>query len=1076
MRLTESEKANPQDYFLQSGVDGNGDPIHDLLHEFIDAYLPNKAIRKKVFDGNADIVISADMIHIYWKSNLIAETQLEGQVETSPNTWQGQLFSFADANIKKIDYRIDVPIWDLGIGFIVREVCLYEEVNYECLISNNDIEPDVDVEWELYWKQLDPIEKPFYRANEVKTVLGIPNCVIGTDVDWAFKKTKLGFYLDVPGEKVRIRWQARVKDSAVAWTDNTDPNKPIYHKGLSFNVSDYRGAVNHGSMADPEPGWTIHWWTFEPDGKQIDVADARTPLERYEQGVGLVVDPYLGVNEQSTYIDVACDGYLMNFLLDDTNDEHMVVYEPTKTNGYYQDRTQFYDDSLGYNYVLGYDTNLLIEIIENNSLRIKIRIKGQLDRSSGGTTNYLANLDYIEMIYTIYPDRYFIDIIWELSGTITFDTGDWGKLFAVNNGNYLANMANEAGYYENTTEVACSDNTAYDSANHLTLKADEITAMFCVLEMVNFTTSNTDQWHDTNGQINMSVNATLTANTYKIKAVVIVDTDDREGSVKIHNETDRLAMGEQYKDTTMDDPDKGTWVDDLIHPANIGVDGFAADGAWHIEVDSNDEAKFTIDIPRYRLLTVVHDWPFQYGTVASPTSILLNHLKMDDNAANNTLLAEVGPNGTWHAISGGGARNTSNDSVAVDNFRGRALDTQAGTAFGKLAFGNGTVHDEDFLIKGTIILKITPQFVFTTGGYNVVWEISLNDNNRIELYYEPPSDTFGTWQVWGGTGVFTEMNAFTSNYELQRQMVIMISWDSDKDTIVLSLDGMVQAVGINTGTPAGDPAYHIIGVDNNETGDPGDYIYDEIKTFSEAVLPYGAFFIGNGEGLLADIDNPHADLCFFWDCQASGVGAAKGGTDLATDYTVTLSGSTLTSGAALVGTNGLDQGNNATNYANVSVTNGDIFDPASFKMGIWVNLQTLHSAFRYFWGFYGSDTYQMYVGLNTSNQFRFYYESNDVDETIESGLTAQTGIWYWVVATADDSYNHLYINGIEYGTPQAIANPFTVKTAIMAIGNAYQSSGQDCYIGRVFISKDPDTPEIWTAFGKPLHTPLTNKA
>jgi hypothetical protein len=83
---------------------------------------------------------------------------------------------------------------------------------------------------------------------------------------------------------------------------------------------------------------------------------------------------------------------------------------------------------------------------------------------------------------------------------------------------------------------------------------------------------------------------------------------------------------------------------------------------------------------------------------------------MDDNAANNTLVAEVGPDGTWHAVSGGGARNTSLDSVAADNFRGRALDTQHETAFGKLAVGSGTVHDNAFLKKGAILIKFTPQF------------------------------------------------------------------------------------------------------------------------------------------------------------------------------------------------------------------------------------------------------------------------------------------------------------------------------------------------------------------------------
>jgi hypothetical protein len=141
MKLTRSEKTNPQDYFLQSGVDENGNPIYDLLQEFIDDYLPNKAIRKKVFDGNADIVILADTIQIYWKGNLIAEAQLDGQVETSPGVWQGQLFSFADANIQKIT---ETP------------------------------------------------GEPFYRAYEVKDVpaLGIVDAVFGMDCHWAFKDTK----------------------------------------------------------------------------------------------------------------------------------------------------------------------------------------------------------------------------------------------------------------------------------------------------------------------------------------------------------------------------------------------------------------------------------------------------------------------------------------------------------------------------------------------------------------------------------------------------------------------------------------------------------------------------------------------------------------------------------------------------------------------------------------------------------------------------------------------------------------------------------------------------------------------
>ena len=354
MKLTKSEKQNPQDYFLQSGVDGQGNPIYDLPHDFVDDYLPNKAIRKKVFDGNADIVISTDTIHVYWKDNLVAQAQLEGQVETSPDNWQGQLFSFADANVQKIT-----------------------EVEGEDRDGNPIMVPVT----------------PFFRAYEVKDIpaLGIVDAVFGLDVHWAFKDTKLSFYLDAPGFNARIRWQCRVKDLAVAWTDTSDPENPVYHKGLSFSVSDYEGNVNHGSQADPETGWTQHWWTFEPSGKQIDVADSRTPKERYEQGVGLVVDPYLSVDEQASYIDVLCDGYLMSFPKSSGELQTVYVYDPSKSDVLTSIIMEFWDNSGGYSYYLGYDDNLVFTVIEDTPNRVKVRIKVKLDRTSGVLSTYLEN-------------------------------------------------------------------------------------------------------------------------------------------------------------------------------------------------------------------------------------------------------------------------------------------------------------------------------------------------------------------------------------------------------------------------------------------------------------------------------------------------------------------------------------------------------------------------------------------------------------------------------------------------------------------------------------------------------------
>jgi hypothetical protein len=670
MKLTRSEQANPQDYYLQSGVDSIGNPIYDLLNQLVDDYLPAKAIRKKVFDGNADIVISADTVHIYWKGDLIAQAQLEGQVETSPSVWQGQFFSFADANIKKIDYRENLPNWLISNFYSLGDEVLHNEINYRCIkshgyafysessessseesaslssssegssnssslskesmssssssegsksssssswssssqssessisLNQESVEPGITVGWEVYWKQLDPIT-PFYRAFEVKDIpaLGIVDAVFGMDCHWAFKDTKLSFYLDAPGFNSRIRWQCRVKDSAVAWTDNTDPNNPVYHKGLSFNVSDYKSettsiigesigtsadgiytgilsnfpikkatfykngkiptdiiidnetgnftvtfdrtlfnseselneigtlsvtpivagsvifnrsfdnydsgqkiidngdgilsgdgngtinymtgdysliwdvapnvvldisavyqfldtneyeafcnydyypnTVNHGSQADPETGWTQHWWTFEPNGKQMDTADARTPLERYEQGAGIVVDPYLSVDEQATYFDIAMDGVVARIWNNGSEAFIGKIYDKDAVGT--TDLFSFGSKVVvgGTTYCLSEDTGIVVTVVENTPLRVVLRAQGDFETSAQSS---LANEADSVLWMTFYPDKIVMRIKFNVTASITLsDNAANGLIFM---DSVIGNLTAEDSKYE----------------------------------------------------------------------------------------------------------------------------------------------------------------------------------------------------------------------------------------------------------------------------------------------------------------------------------------------------------------------------------------------------------------------------------------------------------------------------------------------------------------------------------------------------------------------------------------------------------------------------------------------------
>jgi hypothetical protein len=1560
LHLSESEKVNPQDYFLPRDtgeLDGQGQPIiaFDLLNEVIADYLPARALRKKVFDGNAEIVILSDTIQVYWKSNLIAEAQLEGQIETAPDIWQGQLFSFSGANIKRIQddgfarahiqaaisikafarvlSRADTIILAENT-FAMRARSAASEINFKT--GGEKLAADIKAESAVAKINMPASITPFYRAYEIIDIpaLGITDAVFGLDVKWAFKKTKLFFYLDAPGHNARIRWQCRVKDSAVAWTDNTDPDNPIYHKGLSFNVADYGGEVNKGSQADPEPGWSVHWWTFEPSGKMIDAADSRTPLERFKRGVGLVVDPYLTVDEQSTYIDVFCDGYVFRILTDEQNNNQIIQILNLAGDTvfayiycHFSVSSTFYD--------LRGDGERATNIIEQNSSRVKIRVKGNFEQRSAETE--LANSTFVELIITIYPDGFLITSKWTTSGSITIDddTGHsiCGRLF-------ITNVTNNDIYYENSGSESDASVATYNSAKYLLAISDEINIQ--IINVSNLYDLNTATWNQrctgSSAYINFGINnGSVNANTHTETNIFVIDSAEREGSAKIYNETDRLAMGNQHKDREIDltqggsrvfddgssqylsnngsgspitdepftmacfaktsnlatggnqaflsasdvsssnvfhsigfddstnkatartrdggagaakalssstmsvdtwhhitgrfngdadrevfldggnkvqettsksitganldtvsigalhlssifdptegkiahaaiwnvaltdaevlrlangalpteirpealvaywplidddndpiggynmtaynsptwsttdypdvfKPDKGKWNIQNIFPAIIDESGFGADGAFHIipvsprvkpptdnddlktapdvdtvggiaedlshwwmmnegsgtsvddkgsganngtisgadwidaadpdtgldfisansdkvdlasnitigtndftviakvkidatlndtdpgilgagnsgagyasplQIDSGtgkisfeldgtqytstglditdglehtiavsadrsgnaiiyidgvvddtisisaksavsltvsspdignnphtagrfldgeihylgmwigralsaDEirfvtnnpywmfgdagrAKLTLDRTRIRPNVVIDDWPYFYGPKENPTDILLNHLKMDDNAANNTLQAEVGPNGTWHAVSDDSARNTSNDSVQTDNFRGRALDTQNGTGFGKLAVGAGTVHDNAFFKKGSRLTKIIPQFIYTAGT-STITQIYIADSNRINIWWDSSGDRLRFQFRWGGTESIGQI-VFTENYSLQREMVFLESWDSDKDFVLFALDGQVLFSSINTGTPStSEPTAHYIGVYTGRLY-PSDIIIDEIKTFSEAVLPYGAMYIGDGAGLLADINKPHADLSWFFDGQAA---LAKGGSNLATDKNPTNSGGQFVTTDPIIGVNHWDS-NGASNVLTIADVSEDIIDYNKGFVAGWFQVQSAAGGEYLIDVRDGDGSDRISAVLDASNNIDVTYRSNSTDEIITGDIAVTDGVWFFLKITWNDTGKvHCFINGMENGTAQDIANVWGGGNGLTwYFTEDYNgANGVDAFIGNIYMGKDDNTPEIWTAFGKPLHTPLTLK-
>ena len=247
---------------------------------------------------------------------------------------------------------------------------------------------------------------------------------------------------------------------------------------------------------------------------------------------------YLTLNEESTYIDVFCDGYYVRVY---TNNSGIGLYNNSDVVMAYLGSGFIYEGSFYYKLTL--DSNKTIEIIEDTPTRVRIRIVGNLYEN--GTPGYLANSDNIEIIYTFYADRFTTDIKHVTSGTITIGTI---SQHCIDLEPSAANLTNEVVITESSgSEITTTgDRTVSD---YYGIKSDEINIHVIVLD------------HDEQGATFISyVNSAsqlssgystatdLTAGTHTFSALFIIDSQEREYGQKKYTETERLEMGEQYKD------------------------------------------------------------------------------------------------------------------------------------------------------------------------------------------------------------------------------------------------------------------------------------------------------------------------------------------------------------------------------------------------------------------------------------------------------------------------------------------------------------------------------------------------
>jgi len=487
------------------------------------------------------------------------------------------------------------------------------------------------------------------------------------------------------------------------------------------------------------------------------------------------------------------------------------------------------------------------------------------------------------------------------------------------------------------------------------------------------------------------------------------------------------------------------------------VSHIASDGARYVESDSNDAGKITFNQAEKKPALVIPNWTLKSGS--GLTEHLSNYFKMDDSAASTALTDETG-NSSCVTVGDNTADMKPGDSV-----RGTAIATNGSDNYINLSDAIADIDTDLF----TVSFKFKPNFTYNSADIYGLFTIGTAWNNKIEIYYNNTHLFTIFPRVNGSTDPGPAISQlFTSENDFQQYHQVHLAVDVANARAYCTFDTQQTTITLDSSAWASTPTAMYLGATFGLSYSA--YSYDEVKLYNACILPFGAYHIGNGQGLLADISDPHSDLTFFWDCQASGAGAAKGTTGLDTSYTVTLNTATLEATTPIVGTNVLDTGGgNSNRMASVTWTSNDIINLEEGSFGMWINPQ--EDAGHYFFGFGGAD--DRIEILISSTQIIMYYYVNTVGGSNTFNTTITSGVWHWVTAHWKNGYGFwTTIDGVSDNVVSHAGDTPQVSSGTIYIGARRTGwENKDCLIGNFYISNKLYTPQVWTNFGQPLWLP-----
>ena len=655
------------------------------------------------------------------------------------------------------------------------------------------------------------------------------------DIGWTRGDSKWSIHVVAPGVLFRFKWQI---------TFTTLGQQLIADEILKLGHEDYLGDV------EDDLGIVERNVIFEPLGVNDE----------------LTVDPYLSVDEQSTTLNIKTDaapffeiefdaakgGIIDTWYQGDGGSTNYV----NTTNGLFDFsvQTQAAESRSMY-----YSTATMT-VLENNSLRVRVKFSGELADVSGYTYS---------IIYTVYPSGY---IAMEMF--FKNETGSTIDLQRV----FYRTTTSTSNY---PTPTCISDNgsstPSYNSVYWFGQYESGLNSLVvAILYIDNSKAYQTGHWLSGNtAQYANNVDNTWAVDEEAHASCMMYISGSSATEADLQADIDQFHPQTASFATIVDSI--GSLITDINIPGDVdSAEGVYADGGQHIDPDStNHDAKLLINQTETNPVIILHEASIRTGD--GTTEHCIGHWKCDDNAASSVITAEIGDNATWRNISDGSARNTNTSGDSVEGFRGNAFDTQNGLGYIDMP---SSLKTNAFLKEGSLIIEGVPYFNYDDVSQQTIFHFEYDSNNRIFLIYNAGGDRFNFTVKWDAVAVSVDSPTYTSNAELQIPIEIHLCWSDTYNFISLWINGECIGTNINSNVPTGNnPINCNIGCWINRST-PADILTDEIKAYNAPVLPHGTLISANVENDYSDV---HSDIIFVW----NGSDATPIGTDVTSngDYT-----------------------------------------------------------------------------------------------------------------------------------------------------------------------------------------------